>query len=71
MEIPQTTPRKSLREINPPKRYTNFVSSILFTYDGGPSCFHEDVDFVDNAKWKMAMKEEMDSREIKKDTGIG
>ena len=39
VEIPQPTPRISLRERNPPKRYTDFVSSVLFTNDGEPSCF--------------------------------
>ena len=50
-----------LRERNPPKRYTDFVSSVLFTDDGESSCFWEAIDCVDNAKWKVAMKEEMDS----------
>ena len=61
VETPQPTPRISLRERNPPKRYTDFVSSVLFTDDGEHSCFQEVIDFVDNAKWKMEMKEEMDS----------
>ena len=39
VEAPQPTPRRSLRERNPPKRYTDFVLSILFTDDGEPSCF--------------------------------
>jgi len=26
VEIPQQTPRRSTRERNPPKRYTNFIS---------------------------------------------
>ena len=63
METPQTTPRKSTRERNPPKRYTDFVSSVLFIDDGEPSCFQENIDCVDNAKWKMEMKEEMDPLE--------
>ena len=33
VETPQPTPRRSLREINPPKRYIDFVSSVLFTDD--------------------------------------
>ena len=61
VETPQPTPRGPLRERNPPKRYIDFVSSVLFTDDGEPSCFQEAIDCVDNAKWKMAMKEEMDS----------
>ena len=35
--------------------------SVLFTDDGEPSCFQEAIDCVENAKWKMEMKEEMDS----------
>ena len=66
METPQPTPRRSTRERNPPKRYTHFVSSILFTNDGGPSYFQEAIDYVDNTKWKMAMKDNMDSREKNK-----
>ena len=66
METPQPTPTRSTRERNPPKRYIDFVSSVLFTDDGEPSCFQEAIDCVDNAKWKMAMKEEMDSLEKNK-----
>ena len=33
METPQPTPRRSLRERNPPERYTDFVLSILFNDD--------------------------------------
>ena len=66
METPQPTPRRSLRERNPPKRYTDFVSSILFTDDGEPYSFREPIDYIDNAKWKMEMKEEMDSLEKNK-----
>ena len=62
VETPQPTPRRSTWERNPPKRYTDFVSSVaLFTDDGEPSCFQEAIDCAENAKWKMAMKEEMDS----------
>ena len=65
METPQPTPRISTRERNHPKRYTNFVSFVLFTDDGEPSCFQDSIDCFDNVKWKMAMKEEMDSLEKK------
>ena len=61
METPQPTPRRSTRERNPPKRDIDFVSFVsLFTNDGEPSCFQESIDCVDNDKWKMAMKEEME-----------
>ena len=66
VETPQLTPRRSTMERNPPKRYTEFVSSVLFTDNGESSCFQEAIDCVDNAKWKMAMKEEMDSLEKNK-----
>ena len=66
METPQPTKRRSLRERNPPKRYTVFVSSILFTNDEEPSFFQEAIDCIDNAKWKVEMKEEMDSLEKNK-----
>ena len=63
METSQPTPKRSLRERNPPKRYTDFFSSVLFNDDGEPSCFQEAIDCIDNAKWKVTMKEEMDSLE--------
>ena len=66
METPQPTPRISTRERNHPKRYIDFVSFIFFTDDGEPSCFQEVIDCVDNAKWKMEMKEEMDSMDKNK-----
>ena len=66
METPQPTPRRSLRERNPPKRYTDFFVSALFTDDGEPYCFQESINCVGNAKWKMEMKEEMDSLEKNK-----
>jgi hypothetical protein len=67
VEIPQPTLRRSTHERNPPKRYIDFVSSIvLITNDGEPSCYQEEINDIDNAKWKMEMKEEMDSLEKKK-----
>jgi hypothetical protein len=67
VEIPQPTLRRSTRERNPPKRYIDFVSSIaLITNDGEPSCYQEAINDIDNAKWKMEMKEEMDSLEKNK-----
>ena len=44
METPQPTPRRSLRERNTPKRYTDFVSSILFIDDGENYCFVDSID---------------------------
>ena len=46
--------------------YTDFVSYVLFIDDGEPSCFQDAIDCVDNAKWKMEMKEEMDCLEKNK-----
>ena len=40
--------------------------SVLFTDDGEPSCFQESIDCIDNAMWKMEIKEEMDSLEKNK-----
>ena len=39
VETPQPTPRISTIERNPPKRYTNCVSSVLFIDDGETFCF--------------------------------
>ena len=66
METPQPTPRRSLRERKPPKRYTDFISSVLFTDDGEPSCFQEASDCIGNSKWKVEIQEEMDSLEKNK-----
>ena len=56
VETPQPTTRRSLRDRNPPKRYTDFVSSVaLFTNDGEPSCFQEAIDCVVtmlSGRWK-------------------
>ena len=66
METTQPTPRRSTRERNPPKRYTDFVLYVLLTDDGEHSCFQEAIECVENDKWKMEMKEQMDSLEKKK-----
>ena len=34
VETPQPTPRRSTMERNPPKRYTDIVSIVLFIDDG-------------------------------------
>jgi len=61
-EIPQPTPGRSTWERNYPKRYTNFVSSVvLITNDGEHSFYQEAINDIDYTKWKMAMKEKMDS----------
>ena len=39
VETPQPPLRRSLTERNPPKRYIDFVLSILFTDDGEPLVF--------------------------------
>jgi len=39
VETPQPTPRRALKERNPPNRYTDFVSSVLFIDDGETFCF--------------------------------
>ena len=45
-----------------PKRYEYFASYFaLITEYGEPSCYQEEMDDVDNEKWKKAMEEEMDS----------
>ena len=71
MKIPQPTPRRSTKERNPPKRYIDFVLSILFIDDGEPFCFEDSIDCVENPKWKMEIKEKMGYLEKKQDVGIG
>jgi len=42
------------------KRYINFISSItLVTDDEEPSCYQEAIDNINGAKWKVAMKKEI------------
>jgi hypothetical protein len=38
----------------------------LITNDGEPSCYQKAINDIDNAKWKMEIKEEMDSLVKKK-----
>ena len=67
VEIPQPSLRRSTRVRNPPKRYDDFVSSVaLISNDGEPSCYQEAMDGTENAKWKIAMKEEINSLEENK-----
>ena len=62
--MPQPSLRRSTRVENPPKRYDDFISPVaLISNDGEPSCYHE---AMSNAKWKIAMKEEMDALEKNK-----
>jgi hypothetical protein len=38
----------------------------LINNDGEPSCYQEEINDIDNVKWKMAMKQEMDCLEKNK-----
>jgi hypothetical protein len=67
VEMPQPTLRRSTWVINPPKRYEDYISSIsLISNEGEPCCYQEAMDGIESAKWKIAMKEEMDALEKNK-----
>jgi len=67
VEIPQPTPRRSTWERNPPKMYFYLDSFILsFTKNREPYCYYEVKNNINNDKWKMEMKEEIDSLEKSK-----
>ena len=61
-----TYTKKIIKGEKSSQRYTDFVSFVLFINDGEPSCSQEAIDYIGNAKWKVAMKEEMDSLEKNK-----
>jgi hypothetical protein len=57
VDEPQTSLRRSMRVINPPRRYDDFVSLVsLSTNDNEPSCYQEAMKGSNNDKWKEAMK---------------
>jgi hypothetical protein len=65
--MPQPTLRRSTWARNPPKRYEDYISSIsLISNEGEPCCYQEVMDVIESAKWKIAMKEEMDALEKNK-----
>ena len=50
-----------------PKINNDFVTFVaLITNDGEPSCYQEAMKVSKSAKWKLGMKEEMDSLEKNK-----
>ena len=63
-ELSQTSLRNSTWVRTFPKRYDDFVTSVaLIINDGEPSCYQEEIKVFESDKWKLAMKEEMDSLE--------
>jgi hypothetical protein len=62
VDEPQTSLRRSMQVINPPRRYDDFVSSVSLTNnDDQPSLYQEVVKGSNNDKWKEAMKDEMNA----------
>ena len=63
----QQSLRRSTRVINFPKRCKDYASLVaLISNDGEPSCYQEAMEVSDSAKWKVAMKVEMDVLERNK-----
>jgi hypothetical protein len=61
-EMPQQIVWRSTRVRSFPKRYDDYVSSVaLISNEGEPSCYQEAMEVSESAKWKEAMKEEMDA----------
>lgn len=62
VEIPQQTLLRSTRDRTFPKRYDDFVTSVTFiSNEGEPDIYKEALEVSDSDKWKLAMKDEMDS----------
>ena len=66
-EIPQQYLRRSTRDKTFPKRYDDFVTSVAFiSNEGEPDSYQEALKVSDSDKWKLGMKEEMDSLAMNK-----
>jgi len=67
LETPQPILRISTLEINPLKRYQDYVSYVSFiTNYGEPSCCQEAMTDTKIIEWKIAWEEEIDAFEKKK-----
>ena len=64
-QVDQSTPttevRRSFRIIRPPQHYSPTLNYLLLTDDGEPECYNEALQDKNSGKWKLAIKDEMDS----------
>ena len=66
-EIPQQSLWRSTWDKTFPKRYDDFITYVaLISNEGEPDSYQEALKVSDSDKWKLAMKEEMDSLEKNK-----
>ena len=64
-------PTRSIRFINPPKRYEDYISFVsLISNEGEPCCYQEEMDGIESDKWKITMKDEMDALKRNKTWGL-
>ena len=64
-QVQQSTPvaevQRSSRNIRPPHRYSPTLNYLLLTDGGEPERYDEALKDENSSKWKLAMKDEMDS----------
>ncbi|RVW83896.1 Retrovirus-related Pol polyprotein from transposon TNT 1-94 [Vitis vinifera] len=53
--------RRFSKNIKPPQRYSPVLNYLLLTDGGEPECYDEALQDENSSKWKLAMKNEMDS----------
>ncbi|RVX02202.1 Retrovirus-related Pol polyprotein from transposon TNT 1-94 [Vitis vinifera] len=61
LSTPVAEVRKSSRNIRPPQHYSPVLNYLLLTDGGEPECYDEALQDENSSKWKLAMKDEMDS----------
>ena len=52
---------RSYKNIRPPQRYSPTLNYLLLTDGGEPECYDEVLQDENSSKWKLVMKDEMDS----------
>ena len=53
--------RRSSKTIRTPQCYSSTLNYLLLTDGGEPKCYDEALQDENSSKWKLAIKEEMDS----------
>ena len=61
LSTPVAEVHRSFRNIRPPQHYSPTLNYLLLTDDGEPECYNEALQDKNSGKWKLAIKDEMDS----------